>query len=104
MRSRYGNWSDAMQVKTKRRRLGAQAWREMVGRFTRSGLSAEVFSQRERVSLASLKRWQQELDRSEAVPASPGGFVELGSLRSAGSRFEVRLDLGDGVLLTLSRG
>jgi len=93
-----------MQVKAKRRRLGEAAWGEMVARFTRSGLSAEAFSQRERVSLASLKRWQQALDRSEAVPASLGGFVELGSLRSAGARFEVRLDLGDGVLLTLSRG
>ena len=93
-----------MQVKAKRRRLGAQAWGEMVARFTSSGLSAEVFSQRERVSLASLKRWQQELGREESVAGGPGGFLELGSLRSSGSRFEVRLDLGDGVLLTLSRG
>jgi hypothetical protein len=92
-----------MQVKAKRRRLGTQAWREMVARFSSSGLSAEVFSQRERVSLASLKRWQKELEGKQAPAAVSGGFLELGSLRSVGSRFEVRLDLGDGVLLTLSR-
>lgn len=92
-----------MQIKAKRRRLSAVAWREMAARFTGSGLSAEAFSQRERVSLASLKRWQQELEGKQAPTAVSGGFLELGSLRSVGSRFEVRLDLGDGVLLTLSR-
>ena len=93
-----------MQVKAKRRRLSEAAWREMIARFGQSGLSAEAFSQRERVSLASLKRWQQALEGKQALAVTPGGFLELGSLRSVGSRFEVRLDLGDGVLLTLSRG
>jgi hypothetical protein len=90
-----------MQGKAKRRRLSAEAWREMVSRFSGSGLSAEAFSERERVSLASLKRWGVEV--SQGAPArADGGFVDLGALRA--SRFEVRLDLGDGVLLTLSRG
>lgn len=90
-------------VKVKRRRLSAVAWREMLARFSSSGLSAEAFSQRERVSLTSLKRWQQELASKQMVAATPDGFLELGSLSRTGSRFEVRLDLGDGVLLTLSR-
>jgi hypothetical protein len=93
-----------MQIKVKRRRLSAVAWREMVARFSGSGLSAEAFSQRERVSLVNLKRWQQELVSKQGLVASADGFLELGSLGPAGSRFEVRLDLGDGVLLTLSRG
>ena len=93
-----------MQTRAKRRRLSEAAWREMVARYAQSWLSAEAFCQRERVSLASLKRWQKELEGKPASSAAPGGFLELGSLRSVGSRFEVRLDLGDGVLLTLSRG
>lgn len=93
-----------MQIKVKRRRLSAAAWREMVTRFSGSGLSAEAFSQRERVSLASLKRWQEELASKQTVAATPDGFLELGALRPTVSRFEVRLDLGDGVMLTLSRG
>jgi hypothetical protein len=32
------------------------------------------------------------------------GFVDLGALGSGAGRIELRLDLGDGVLLTLSRG
>ena len=92
-----------MGSKVKQRRLGEAAWREMVARFAQSGLSAEAFSQRERVSLVSLKRWQQAVKGEQPPTAVPGGFLELGSLRSVGSRFEVRLDLGDGVLLTLSR-
>lgn len=93
-----------MQSKPKRRRLSAMAWREMVARFSSSGLSAEAFSERERVSLASLKRWQGELPQGEAARVGGGGFVDLGSLRASSSRFEVRLELGEGVLLTLSRG
>jgi len=92
-----------MPSKPKRRRLSAAAWREMVARFSRSGLSAEAFSERERVSLASLRRWREELSQGETEGVRSGGFVDLGSLRGSGSRFEVRLDLGDGVLLTLSR-
>ena len=38
----------------KRRRLSADAWAAMVEKFEASGLSAEVFCQQERVSLASL--------------------------------------------------
>ena len=44
---------------------------------------------------------------SAPVPEKPsaGGFIDLGALAdSGGSRFEVRLDLGAGVLLTLVRG
>ena len=91
-----------MQSKVIRRHLSAVAWREMVLGFKASGLSAEVFSARENVSLASLKRWVKELAAGEAKRSAPG-FVDLGSLRGSSSRLEVRLDLGDGVLLTLSR-
>lgn len=91
-----------MQNKPKRRRLSARLWREMVARFSSSGLSAEAFSERERVSLASLKHWQEQLSHGGEQSES-SKFVDLGSLNASGSRLEVRLDLGDGVLLTLSR-
>jgi hypothetical protein len=99
------------QVKAKRR-LRAEAWPAMVSRFAGSGMTPEAFSQQQRVSLASLKHWQAQLQQ-----ASPGkttvmtsaqppraGFVDLGSLQGSEARVELRLDLGGGVLLTLSRG
>jgi hypothetical protein len=36
------------------------------------------------------------------VPAS--GFVDLGALKDGGSRLEMRLDLGGGVMLHVVRG
>jgi hypothetical protein len=40
--------------------------------------------------------------RAEAAVAAP--FIDLGDLRSGGSRFEVRLELGGGVILSIARG
>jgi len=37
-------------------------------------------------------------------PASDSGFVDLGSLKDSGSKLEMRLDLGGGVLLHVVRG
>jgi hypothetical protein len=100
-----------MQRVKAKRRLRAQAWPAMVSRFADSGMTAESFSQQERVSLASLKHWQEKLlqarpsQRTAVTPAQPqrAGFVDLGALGGSGARVELRLDLGDGVLLTLSR-
>ena len=36
--------------------------------------------------------------------SKPAGFIDLGDLRSSGSRFEVRLELGGGVILSIARG
>jgi hypothetical protein len=37
-----------------------------------------------------------------AQEAAP--FIDLGDLRSAGLRLEVRLELGDGMVLSIARG
>ena len=99
---------------TKRR--SAQSWREVVARFAQSGLTEEAFCERERegVSVKLFHRWR--IKRSSAapravvdkparvVPSSTAGFVDLGSLKEGGSRLEMRLDLGGGVLLHVVRG
>lgn len=33
-----------------------------------------------------------------------GGFIDLGDLRSGSSRYEVRLELGAGIVLSIARG
>lgn len=99
----------------KRRRLSADAWREMVAKFEGSALSAEGFSQQERISAASLQRWHgklraqagndlAQLTTRAAARSVPGAFVDLGALGSSGSRLELRLEFGGGVVLQLSRG
>ncbi len=99
--------------KIKRRRYRAETWRKIVGRFEESGLAAPAFCARERVSLKSLRRWQVRLggesDRALVAKAAQltgksGDFIDLGDLRSSHSRFEVRLELGAGVILSIARG
>jgi putative transposase len=99
---------------TKRR--SAQAWREVVARFVQSGLTEEVFCEREGLGLKLFHRWRTKRSsatprpvapkpaRVAPIPASTAGFVDLGSLKDGGSRLEMRLDLGGGVLLHMVRG
>ena len=99
--------------KIKQRRYGAKGWRKILGRFEASGLTALAFCTQERISTKSLRRWQLRLtedsDQSMVAKAAQssskaGGFIDLGDLRSGGSRFEVRLELGAGIVLSIARG
>jgi hypothetical protein len=42
--------------------------------------------------------------RAAPSPVSTAGFVDLGALKDAASRLEMRLDLGGGMLLHVVRG
>jgi len=99
---------------TKRR--SAETWRAMVARFAQSGLTEEAFCEGEGVSAKLFHRWRMK--RGKAMPravvdkparvapssASTSGFVDLGALKDSGSKLEMRLDLGGGVLLHVVRG
>jgi putative transposase len=99
---------------TKRR--SAETWRAMVARFAQSGLTEEVFCHGEGVSPKLFHRWRTKrvratpravLDKPPRVarsPAASSGFVDLGPLKDSGSKLEMRLDLGGGVLLHVVRG
>jgi transposase-like protein len=93
-------------------RRSAEAWREIVLRQERSGVSVQAFCEREGISAASLYGWRSrlgatretEIAESRPVESAPtAGFIELGALRAAQSRCEIRLDLGGGVVLQLVR-
>ena len=104
--------------KISRQRRSESAWREIVERQGQSGLTVPEFCEREGIKAASLYGWRSRLrEGSQSPPTSlaepktpkpgavpPSGFIDLGSLGTSGSRFEVRLELGGGVLLHLVRG
>ena len=83
-----------------------------------SGLTVPEFCEREGIKTASLYGWRSRLREGSQSPtvSSPvakkakpsegpsSGFIDLGPLGSSGSRFEVRLELGGGVVLYLVRG
>jgi hypothetical protein len=99
-----------------RQRRGESAWREIVARQTTSGLTVQAFCEREEIKAVSFYGWRsrlreesQEADtlrrptKTQRPEQSSGEFIDLGALGSSRSRFEVRLDLGGGVLLQLVR-
>lgn len=100
--------------KIKRVRRSATMWRELFSRHRSCGLTVTEFCRREGINAGLFRRWRSALDRSGvdmvAAPDSASGaksmapFIDLGALSSRGSRFEVRVELGDGVVLNLLRG
>ena len=104
--------------KISRQRRSESAWREIVERQVQSGLTVPEFGEREGIKTASLYGWRSRLREGSQSPAAPpavpkrpkpsefpsSGFIDLGSLGTSSSRFEVRLELGGGVLLHLVRG
>jgi transposase-like protein len=100
-----------------RQRRSESAWREIVARQEQSGLTVQEFCGREGLNAASLYGWRVRLrqgpTRKSTSPPIPSGaraeklsgeFIDLGAIDSSRGRFEVRLDLGGGVLLHLVRG
>ena len=103
--------------KVSRQKRSESSWREIVARQAQSGLAVQAFCEREGIKAASLYGWRSRLregaqDRGDPrrptktarAEKSSAEFIDLGALSSAGSRFEVRLDFGGGVLLHLVRG
>ena len=92
-----------------RRHRGASQWRTLVQAQERSGQSQEAFCRIHGISVASLSNWRRRL-RAEvsavsvpAVQASPT-FIEIGSApRPLNGGVRVRLELGAGIVLELSR-
>ena len=92
-------------------RRSRSEWRSLLARFGGSGRSVEAFCRREAISVASFYRWRSLLsgaaDRGEVVVRdSAPAFVDLGALSSASSPrrgLDLKLDLGDGLLLHLVR-
>jgi hypothetical protein len=100
-----------------RQRRSESAWREVVDGQEQSGLTVAQFCEREGIKSASLYGWRSRLRGrtkntgvSEVAPkkskhgeAPSSGFIDLGALGSSRSRFEIRLELGHGLLLHLVR-
>lgn len=105
-----------MNVQTDRGvRRGREGWGALLAGFEGSGLSAEAFCRREGISSASFYRWRSVLcsgggqRRAVVVRNASPAFVDAGPLRLAptqalAKRLDLRLDLGDGLVLHLVRG
>ncbi|NMG56033.1 IS66 family insertion sequence element accessory protein TnpA [Aromatoleum aromaticum] len=98
-------------ARDKWRRRSRQEWQGIFARFAGKGLGVEPFCTREGISKSSFRRWLSVLNE-QGVPVTPEapaqavdtGFVDAGLLKLGGGRLELKLDLGDGVVLHLTRG
>jgi transposase-like protein len=93
------------------RRRSEQTWRELVTRQVDSGVSVQAFCERERLNVNTFYGWRSKLGTRSALSSGKpkvsepaGGFIDLGSLEGSASRYEIRLDLGGGVVLQVVRG
>ena len=97
--------------KGKGSRRSRHEWRSLLAKFDGCGLGVEAFCRREGISAASLYRWRGLLsavgdDVATAVSTGAPAFVDLGPLNSVSSprpRLDLKLDLGDGLVLHLVR-
>jgi hypothetical protein len=99
---------------SKRIRRSTAVWRTLFSRQSSSGLSVPDFYRCEGINAGLFRRWRSTLQdvregQAVAARAQPAAevavpFIELGDLRSSGSRIEVRLELGAGIVLSIARG
>ena len=93
----------------KRPRRSEQEWRALLKRYRASGGRVGAFCQQEGISEASFYRWRSLLgdEVQGAVTDAPmkSAFVDLGALgsRTMKAGFELKLDLGGGLILHLVR-
>jgi hypothetical protein len=97
----------------KRVKRSDATWRELFARQAASGVSVLEFCRAEGINAGLFRRWRSVLNgrakgkrrRRRAQPqAERAPFIDLGGLRSGGSRMEIRLELGSGVVLSIARG
>jgi len=95
----------------KRIKRSEATWRELFERQAASGVSLAEFCRNEGINPWLFRRWRSKLNangqgakrkrRAPARMAAP--FIDIGAMdRVARSRFEVRLELGPGVVLNIA--
>lgn len=88
-------------------------WQSLLSGFEQSALSVEAYCRRESISAASFYRWRGMLGgkppgRSDVTVRDTAlAFVDIGSLNASPvrrPRLDLKLDLGEGLVLHLVRG
>jgi len=84
-------------------------WQERLARFIASGQQVREFCRAERVSAATFYRWREQLCGPVEATTPAASFIDAGVLPpvvrsdSASAVLEVRLDLGNGLVLHIVR-
>jgi transposase-like protein len=88
-------------VTKRRRRRSGDEWQRLIDEQAASGQTQSAFCAAHGISVASLQYWKRRLG---APATTPEPWLELGTLAEASAaRWDVELDLGDGIVLRLRR-
>ena len=96
----------------KRIKRSESTWRELFARQAASGQSVLEFCRAERLNPGVFRRWRSMLNGDgKVVNAKPrtrtkgmAPFIDIGAVDTGRSRYEVRLELGGGMILSIARG
>ena len=90
--------------KSHRRRTALQ-WKRIIAAQSASGQGQAAYCRRHRIAYSSFCRWKRALAETSvaARELQPVDFIELAAAPVA-ARWEVELELGEGVYLRLRRG
>lgn len=97
-------------AKVRMDRRSAGQWRALVLRQAGGDESVARFCAREQVNVASFYQWRARVRGADAAAvvsqpeSTAGGFVDLGAVRLGAGGYILRLDLGGGLVLSLTRG
>lgn len=90
--------------RVRRRRRSRGEWQRVIAAQAESGVSQEAYCTRHRIGYSSFCRWKRELGDLKPLAKVPlhGAFVELTAAPVA-ARWEVEVELGEGVYLRVRR-
>ena len=98
--------SEIIRSPTRSRRSRAQ-WQRLVDAQATSDLSQQAYCAQHHIAYSSFCRWKRELASAErtARPTRAPSFIELTApVSPTESRWDIELELGNGVFLRLRRG
>ena len=93
----------------RRARYSKQEWQGFVSEFLASGQDCRSFCRGKGLNPSRFMRWQSVFrQEASAQEGQPAGFLELEAVKFPTASFqvgaiEIKLDLGGGVVLTLTR-
>ena len=93
-------------IQRKRKHFRSQSeWQQIIADYERSGLTQEVFCEQAQIPKSSFYKWRKRLGTQSAVD-KPAQFIDLNALVKPKdkTRWEIDLDLGNGMRLSLRGG
>ena len=92
---------------TKRKHFRPESeWQQIIADYQRSGLTQEAFCEQTALAKSTFNKWRKRLETQPAAIESPTPFIDLSTLvpRNGTPRWEIELDLGNGIRLSVRVG